>query len=514
MPIKRDPFLISKHGVFNFHIDPAPVSQAINIVNNDVIVTIEIPSRSRRRCGGRCSSLLRQRHGERDVAVAETPAATHTVCQRQGDRAERAPAATLGPGADVVPLRIVHVLPHADLDVGRAGRLGQHARTDGDGDQRDGEPGDDPVLHAGDARARAWGGQTRSPAMLYTPPMPTEPGRLLSFDEALRLARGSRSSLHLLVGNGFSMGVHKGFQYDSLYERSKEDLPPRAVKVFERYETSNFELVLHRLHEADWIANLYGLYDQGNDRFIQKDHDSIKAAFMSAIESTHPKQHDIGHEALGYAESFLRNFESVFSICYDLLIYWVMNIRASPKDLFQDGKYLFQDGFEGTDPPYFSPRQELSDKKFVYFLHGALHLIQKDGEIQKIVRNQAWIIDQVRQYMSEGVYPLIITEGNSEEKLSRINSNRYTQWGLNKLKESSGSLFTYGTSLSDPDAHIREAIIKNPNLKSLYIGIHPDETPRGRHDLMSLGEEIREQRELFMRAYDSSTAPVWGPTGD
>src|SRR3954454_18850742 len=53
----------------------------------------------------------------------------------------------------------------------------------------------------------------------------------------------------MLVGNGASCAIWKPFRYKSLYHESCSDahpnpLGPEAVNVFQKLETSNFELVL------------------------------------------------------------------------------------------------------------------------------------------------------------------------------------------------------------------------------------------------------------------------------
>lgn len=330
---------------------------------------------------------------------------------------------------------------------------------------------------------------------------------MLAFNEALSLARRSLSVPHLLVGNGFSIGAYEGFGYDSLYEQVKGSLSLNAVKVFEEYGTTNFETIIQKLHEADWSAHLYGLYGQDEPHLIREDRDSVKDLLMSAIESVHPTMSTIGHRKLESAESFLRNFASVFSTCYDLLLYWVMNLHAPDQ-------YRFQDGFIGSKTSYFSGR-ELPGLKFVYFLHGALHLVHKGEDVQKLVRGQSSIIEQVRELMSQGVDPLIITEGSSGEKIAGIQGNPYLSWVFKRLQDTAGSLFIYRNSLSASDEHIREVIVRNHALKSLYIGINPVENPRAISSLRAMADEIENgptgASGRIVRFFDSSTAPVWGP---
>lgn len=336
---------------------------------------------------------------------------------------------------------------------------------------------------------------------------------LLRFDDALRQAqsnKGWQGGIHLLVGNGFSIGAHEGFRYDSLYSESKDDLSANSIAIFENYGTTNFEQVLQKLHEADWIADAYGLYNADGSHIIKDDHNAIKSALISAVESIHPTQANLEEYALENAVTFLRKFKSVFSICYDLLLYWAMNIYAPDE-------YYFQDGFDGMGESIFTGRIR-QNKVFVYFLHGALHLIREKGIVRKLVRTEeSLILEQVREYISKGTYPLIVTEGNPGEKRVGIEASSYLSWAFRRFQNVRGTLFTYGTSLSDPDDHIRDAIIQNFHLRSLYVGIHPEASQSKRYALMSIAERLKEHRaelphskSLSVEFYDSATAPVWG----
>ena len=372
-------------------------------------------------------------------------------------------------------------------------------------------------FHAGHGKGWGRSGQREAQpcCILPTMPAPLEEPSLLRFDDALHQAQSNKAwqgGIHLLVGNGFSVGAHPGFRYESLYAESKEELSDNSIEVFENYGTTNFEQILHKLHEADWIANSYGLYDADGVRLIKNDHDDIKATLISAVEAIHPVQANLEDGLLENAEDFLRNFKSVFSICYDLLLYWSMNIYAPDE-------YHFQDGFAGMGESIFTGRIR-KDKVFVYFLHGALHLIREKGVVRKLVRTEdSLILEQVREYMARGTYPLIVTEGNPVEKRVGIEASSYLSWAFRRFQNVRGTLFTYGTSLSDPDDHIREAIIQNFRLRSLYVGVHPKESQSNQYELMSIAERMKEHRaelpyskSLSVDFYNSATAPVWGAT--
>lgn len=334
---------------------------------------------------------------------------------------------------------------------------------------------------------------------------------LLEFDEALRRARAANDSVHLLLGNGFSIGAHDGLGYNSLYNAARKNLPETADAVFQKYETTNFEQILQKMSDANWIADAYGIYHHSEHRIIQEDHDRIKDALISAIESVHPRQFELPDGMMQAEKFFLRSeFKMIFSLCYDLMLYWVMNLRA------QDRKFHFQDGFLGN-PPEFQDTLRRGQVP-VYFLHGALHLFRVDGKVHKLVQTEnQWILDQIRDHISRNTFPIVVTEGTSSGKKIAIESSSYLSRSFSRFNQIRGSLFTYGASLSDPDDHIRKAISSNCKLNSLFVGIHTDVESQAL-ELRSRAHKIQEERDvrcpkypLEVYFYNSVTAPVWKP---
>jgi hypothetical protein len=85
-----------------------------------------------------------------------------------------------------------------------------------------------------------------------------------------------------------------------------------------------------------------------------------------------------------YCIRFLRQFDTIFTLNYDLLLYWVILEKPG---LFQDGFGLGQkkSGFHG-------PFEENARCK-IYNLHGGLHLFQTStDEVEKIIRSPKGMI--------------------------------------------------------------------------------------------------------------------------
>ena len=361
--------------------------------------------------------------------------------------------------------------------------------------------------------------ETRRCCILPAMPQRWEGGAmpdLLDFDEALRQVRAAGGPIHLLLGNGFSTGAHDGFRYDSLYEEARTSLPKIADAVFQKYGTTNFEQVLQKMYDANWIAEAYGIYHDSAQRVIQEDHERVKEALISAVRSVHPRQFEYQKELVHAEQFFLNsNFRCIFTLCYDMMLYWVMNLHA------KDKIFYFQDGFRGQPPEFDKSQNQILDQISVFFLHGALHFFRMEGKVRKLVQNeQSWILDQVEDRIASNTFPVIVTEGTSLGKRSVIEGSSYLEWAFSRFRRLNGNLFTYGTSLSEHDAHISKAISDNCRLKSLFVGIHTEPESQAT-DLKARVQRMQEERRkvspeypLDVYFYDSSTAPVWGPTGD
>ena len=221
---------------------------------------------------------------------------------------------------------------------------------------------------------------------------------------------------------------------------------------------------------------------------------------------------------------FLKKFNRVFTTCYDLLLYWVMLWTPDRRSI------PFQDGFRprpgGDSDSLVFLGHVLPNKIFVHYLHGALHLTTQLGEVRKLtLRDSEFgdpIVEQIRDALEEKQYPLVVSEGNWVNKLERIESSSYLSWVFRRFENISGHLFTYGTAFSDQDEHLQDAIVRNTNLESLFIGVYGDADSGDNRDLVATARALGRRRDtlntrlpkskranLDVEFYDSSTAPVW-----
>ena len=349
---------------------------------------------------------------------------------------------------------------------------------------------------------------------------------LVDFRDALNQAEKAGGERHVLLGNGFSIGAHEQFRYGSLFEQARRSLPNRIEALFDRYGTTNFETILRQLDEGQWLAEHYRLYPRYNQPDMSEDYEILKEVLIEVVGAVHPdKRTEFPVDMLSVAASFVKNFDSVFTTCYDLLLYWVM-LQSS-----EDGSIPFQDGFgwrpgDESDSVVFLG-QVRPEKIFVHFLHGALHLTTHYGEVHKLTRRDSDfeypIVEQIRDALEEEQYPLVVSEGSHVNKKERIESSSYLSWVFGRFERINDHLFTYGTAFADEDQHLRDAIVRNSKLTSLFVGVFGDVNSDENRSLVATCTDLGRQRDrlnthlprkelsnLEVIFYDSAGAQVWG----
>lgn len=346
--------------------------------------------------------------------------------------------------------------------------------------------------------------------------------KTISFDRAISRAIEGGGKRHVLLGNGFSIGAHEKFGYESLYEEARNGFPSRISGLFDRYGTSNFEEVLRQLDDAEWLTRHYKIGTRESRGRLTNDYATVRDALTDAISRSHPDlPTDVGDDALDACADFLTHFENVFTLNYDLLLYWA-SLKRDP--------FPFQDAFgreSDTDESYCVFLPSSSPAKHIYFLHGALHLTTVDGDVRKFVWNTTHVplIDQIRASIEGKQYPLVVSEGKATDKVKRIEGSSYLSWALRRFENIQGSLFTLGWSLAASDRHIREAIAKNTTLPRLFVGVYGN--PRSaankrvisdaegivkmRNDILASGRTGRRLKRvpLTVEFFDAASANIW-----
>lgn len=341
--------------------------------------------------------------------------------------------------------------------------------------------------------------------------------RLLDFDEVMGEFDNAAVKPNLLLGNGFSCSVHSGFRYPSLFEIAKSNgLPDVPIAMFERFGTTNFEAVMRLLEDANWVATRYKIVADGAPTPMSNDLDLVQKALIRSISTTHlPHTFALTEQQKHSCSAFLDLFHDVFSLNYDLLLYWVL-MGAGRRRV---------DGFgfpsnDTDDPPYLVLAQPRDHKPWLFHMHGALHLYTVDGEVRKhrYQHTRRPLIEVICEGIENSEYPLFVAEGTARQKMKHIRSNMYLSLCFQEFVRSTHDLVCFGMSFDESDNHLADAIAKNREVSRLFVSIYGDFGSQANLKTRAAIRRIQDNRCEYLKGrgslevhfFASDSADVWG----
>lgn len=351
----------------------------------------------------------------------------------------------------------------------------------------------------------------------------------LTFQQALEKARSKKSDtkIKLLLGNGFSISLfNKIFSYQNLFEQAKEQglfnkSSESLVKLFKDNNTCDFEHIMHILTHAESVLSTYHSVDKNLIKTIKADGEKLKEILIAAITKNHPDMpSEISEGQYSACFKFIKHFETIYSINYDLLLYWVV-LKHLKKTKFTDGfhdPHTGEQDSEYYEEDYVSWQLSESQHAKLYYLHGSLHLYDADYEVRKYCwsRTGVKLKEQIVQALERGMFPLYIAEGDTQSKLEKINHSAYLSKGLRSLASCGSPLFVFGMSFKDNDQHIMDAIASS-SISEVYISIYGDSNSIDNKKLSINIEKMVEKRkrlknknDLIINYYYSASAKIWG----
>ena len=352
---------------------------------------------------------------------------------------------------------------------------------------------------------------------------------ILTFKKALEIS-GEDSRRKVLLGNGFSIACKKDiFAYNALLQEADfSSVSPCVRNAFDLFETQDFEIIVKKLYDA---AKVLDLYNDGNDisRKIQDDADELKNILVKVLAVKHPRRpSEIDDDQYNSCIKFLSKFETIYTLNYDLLLYWTLMHGIENGALSDD----MNDGFATSedDEDYVVWEGSYSNNQNVFFLHGALHIFDKGTVFQKLTykNTNVPLIEQIQNALDDNLYPHFVAEGTAEEKLNRINHSIFLNKGFKSLEGITGDLFIYGHSLAENDQHVLDKIEKG-KIKNVFISLYGDPNSEVNKDIRQRANLLSENRkylnaqkakhrkrassrdnELNVHFYDAESAEIWG----
>ena len=333
---------------------------------------------------------------------------------------------------------------------------------------------------------------------------------VITFSDALKRSK-EYSKRHLILGNGFSIACKPDiFSYRALFEQAAFDASnPMAREAFDVLGTRDFEEVMKALRDASKLIRTFGSGQGALADGFASAVNELKEILVTTIARQHPEfPAEVQTAAYAAARAFLSNFDLIYTLSYDLLLYWALMQKEITPSLTHD------DGFRTPDEgpaTYVTWDVERTDNQNVFYLHGALHLFDAGAELKKFtwVNTKIRLIDQVRQALNDGLFPLIVAEGTSQQKKAKIMHSNYLARAYRSLAKIGGAVFIFGHSLADKDEHILRLIERGP-CKHIFMSVHGDPNSTLNAALIQRGLALHGGKgKRKVDFYDASSARVW-----
>lgn len=326
---------------------------------------------------------------------------------------------------------------------------------------------------------------------------------MLTFDEALATLPAGTSPT-VLLGNGFSQAWNPAiFSYTSLLQVANfGDRDAEIRTLFERLNTWDFESVMRTLLSAELVAEVHGL-EQNIIDTIKRDKEILKEALLTAVSNNHPRlPSELTMAQYKAARKFLSRFSQIFTVNYDLLMYWARNQDLEPAWDTDDG-FRAERHWKG-----YGTDQE------VHFLHGCLHLYEVPTGVKKHVYTGevgGGIVGQVRDNLNlqPPRFPLFVAEPTRQKKKERIDRSPYLSYCLQALTRVSAPIFILGHSMDENDAHIFEAIRKSTS-RQIFVSVFGDEHSESNRRLKANATAHLGGAMTTVEFFEAGSVAAWG----
>lgn len=318
----------------------------------------------------------------------------------------------------------------------------------------------------------------------------------------------------VILGNGASIAVDRCFAYRSLFDEAitTQFLSPNTRKLFDQFKTTDFEFVLRAIGSAHHVnAALETKDDQ-----VTRAYDEIREALVRTVQRVHVKH----TEASGYVPriaQFLKGFDTVVNLNYDLLVYWAMNHANEIlggnwfKDCFVGDDRTFEDHYEYLRKPH----KGLSGHTLVFYPHGNLVLASDffGREVKICSDEHPDLLDAiVNRWSLSDCTPLFVSEGTNNQKYQAIDRSPYLRTVYDRVLPGLGNdpIAVYGWSIGEQDEHLLAAIgHKEPSRLAVSVHTasdsHDDFCERVRKTVKS-AHGFSHTEVLF---YDSNSPDCW-----
>ena len=298
----------------------------------------------------------------------------------------------------------------------------------------------------------------------------------------------------LILGNGASIAVHEKFKYPSL--REKAALKRRDKKLFNEFNSDNFEEILQLLNSAKTINRVLGICDE--EKKLDNSYERVRRALIEIISKEHVDYNKaLNH--LPHINVFIKYFRKIMSLNYDMIPYWAMMYDlGNLKDSFR---------IKGEFAPEITPKE---NEAWVYYPHGNLSLItDENGVDKKISQKGSPLLSCITDQWKNGTVPLIITEGSSKQKRQAIGRSAYLSHVFDHvIPQINSKLVIYGWSMRNFDQHIIDQI-NWLNINDVAISVYTKDNDYEEYCERIMKDLKKQNKNINITFFDASSPGCW-----
>lgn len=312
----------------------------------------------------------------------------------------------------------------------------------------------------------------------------------------------------ILLGNGASISINKGFTYRSLKQHAVEHglLTDQVQRLFGYFNTDDFELILRLV----WQANKVNLALKITDQQTRIAYEHVRDCLIRAVQSIHPEYSEV-EQQFPYIANFLSSFKTVFSLNYDLTLYWVIMYANSIYDghsfkdciihgQFDSNWWRFRDSIGRYD----------RNITLVFYPHGSLvlarNILEQETKLGAHVGSD--LLRSILSYWkSDNYIPLFVSEGTSPQKISAINKSHYLNIVYREVIPKIGdSLTIFGWGFGEHDIHILKRI-KCSGVKRIAVSVYGDDQAYCNRVAQMIYDNIG--RDIEISFFDCQSKGCW-----
>ena len=263
----------------------------------------------------------------------------------------------------------------------------------------------------------------------------------------------------VLIGNGASMAVDRGFGYASLLEEARRLnlFTAEVEELFRSFDTVDFELVLRLVWHATKVNAALTIPDDLTRQVYQ----DVRRALIETVRAVHPEHSEVVAR-LPSMYRFLKQFSTVLSLNYDLLVYWTMTYG-----LDIDDQHQFKDCFVNTkfddDWARFREKRRERTNTLVFYPHGSLALCRDflDNECKIHDRGAGLLWTILKTWENGRCIPIFVSEGTAAQKLTAIQNSYYLSTVYREVIPSlTGNLTIFGWGLGEQEVHLLKRLAR------------------------------------------------------